>query len=1713
MFSNLGISAQSSNIQTIVYGSGQTALFFGDEEDLNRFTDRYNSTHKKDYILTAAKDFLLSSALIMPTTFTQRFKANVCALNVLKTLRSRNSAATRSEQEKLATYCGWGAVASVFDEANEKEKSKRAQLKAIMTNSEYASARKSTTNAFYTPYYLSKALFEGLQNSGFKSGNIVDPCAGVGGIINAMPRNTLNDSNITLVELDGISSEILEHLYPSAKLYAETGFESLQFKSNTDLAILNPPFGSDKVFDANNSELSGLTIHNYFMNKSASLLRDGGLMVAIVTTSFLDAKNNKARTLLAKKGHIVSAIRLPIECFKEHSGANASVDVILFKRDSNINGYANWIDTQPAFTATGEQYQINNYFVANPDHVLGEMISTGNFCGKGIQCTNNSNDLIGDIQAAVNSMFPADIYQESNIVCDVQQNYVDAVFPIFTDVSTTDYIEVNGFTVNAKGQVCRRLADNENNEFMFEVCQEIKGKRADRIKAMIPIKQNLAKLLEQERRNSITDAELDVTRLELNNAYDAFVSKFGFISESTNKRAFGCDPAYPNITALESGFEAGVTKDQAKRLGIEPVSPKAEKAAIFSVRVVEPFKLPDVADTALDALWITYSATHTIDLNKISSMCRKPLTEVKSELLGSVIFKDPTSNLYVFADSYLSGDVKTKLEIATEYAKIDDHFLANIEALKKVQPQEIQAVDIKVDMNAGWLPKDVVCQFIGETLNANTVEAEYALGLWNINIYGVPYVNDTQRFGIDKYPSTKIIKRMMQGKNLIVTYTIDGERFVDKDATVQVEGIAAEIRTLWDEWIWKCETRRQELQELYNERFNRFVKPSYDGSMLELPDMNMSIKLRKHQLTCVRRALEQPTLLADISVGGGKTFIIATTCHEWHRLGLKKRTAVVIPNHLVEQMAREWLLLYPTEKLLVLSPDDMSAKNRIATLNRIKTGASIVIIPQSTFKAIPLPLNKEKELLEDEINACRDALTTLSKKKFSVKAIEKNINNLEFRLQTLANRSAKTTMLDFEELDFDSIIVDEAHAYKNLSFHTVALSGVRGLGNPAGSQTAFDLYCKCRFLCDKYDHAGIMFSTGTPISNSIAEIYTMQRFLDFKNLNSLGLHHLDAWANLYASVTSEFEISASGTGFKPTTRLRAFNNLPELSAMYGCIAETVTASELNNYLPVLDGGYPLIPPVNGGKPETIFVDPSEEQKRFIDSLADRAKNFNNSPVDNDNMLLVMYHARCASLDMRILDSTAPANANSKVNACADKVLELYKKHDKDKGTQIVFCDLSVPSKEKKRLAAKVTELTEKADQGDEQALIELDKIGFDQVEAVKSNFSVYDDLKAELLKRGIPEIEVAFAQDYKTTNAKNELHLQLNSGIKRVVIASTTLLGTGANVNKKAVAVHMLDPTYRPADMEQRAGRVIRQANSLYEADPANFKVNVIYYATRNSLDSFLYQTLENKSRWIEAFRTSKIDERTLSDVSSDSLTFAEIKAEVSGNPLILEHLQLGKQISKLEVQQRRHTQQQHQYEDSLTKNEKLKTHLENVISDIQLDIEDYNKVKGVDGSFTTANYNCNVFTARKEASAHLYNKWLDFLYQTSYSNHDIESEIVLTLAGFNVSFEKESNWNRNIYTMNVTGRTNYSLELKDVTEIKLMNLVMSVLNGLTSTLKYNEKRYIEAEKNIETSKSSIGKDFAYMDELISAKKRMIEVERQLMSIQDEELEPEQKAA
>ncbi|MEF1300686.1 hypothetical protein QTO17_01995, partial [Vibrio owensii] len=696
--------------------------------------------------------------------------------------------------------------------------------------------------------------------------------------------------------------------------------------------------------------------------------------------------------------------------------------------------------------------------------------------------------------------------------------------------------------------------------------------------------------------------------------------------------------------------------------------------------------------------------------------------------------------------------------------------------------------------------------------------------------------------------------------------------------------------------------------------------------------------------------------------------------------------------------------------------------------------------------------------------------------------------------------------LDFAELGFDSLCVDEAHAYKNLRFSTVALTNVRGMGNADGSQRAWDMFCKIQYLNDTYDHSGVVFSTGTPISNSIVELWTLQKYLSYPELKAMNLHWLDCWADLYATSTSEFEIDATGTNFKPTARLRSFNNLPELQSMYGCIAETVTKSELNEYLPKLPGGYNMIPPVVGDKPQTVFVDPSQPQREFIDTLVERAKNFKESPIDNDNMLLLMYHARCASLDLRMLDPTAAANDNSKAVACADRVADIYRQYDADKGTQIVFCDLSTPNKGKERLRAKIRKLMKEANAGDESAVAELEKIGPDQILAADSNFSVYEDIKQLLIERGIAEHEIAFAQDYKTPKAKADLYLQLNSGVKRVVLASTAVMGTGANVNRRAVAVHHLDPTYKPSDMEQRTGRVERQGNSLYEADPANFEgVHVLYYATRNSLDAFLYQTLENKANWIEAFRSFKTTERTISDLSGDSVTFAEIKAEVSGNPLVLEHLQTSKLIDKLTLQQKRHQQQQHQYEDSLTHYARTEKKQLEILANIEKDIAHYEANQLPKGQFkaVVSGYEVDKFSTAGELL-------VDELKNFESGRLD-DSTAVMRICGFSVNIERH--WG-NLYLV-TRGNHTYRQGLRSGAKTSENAAIHAVTNTLKSLDDYlqRETTYLnEARANLKTAKAEIGKPFEKLEELIAAKRRLTEIKHELMG-QDEEAEQLKEAA
>lgn len=1687
-----------SDVQTITYESGQMGLFFGTNQELETFTEKHNNTKKRDLIMAAARDFLISNALNVPSTDAQRFKANVTAIRVLKALRKRNSCATRQEQEKLAKYVGWGALRSIFDEKNTKTEAKRKQLKGILTESEYYSARTSTLSAFYTPIYLSRGIFTMLSNAGFNAGGrICDPAAGMGGLIAPMPTEMYENSKVTLCELDSVTAEALEHLYPNATVYGNRGFEELNIKANQDLVIQNPPFGSAKVIDKLDSQLNGLTLHNYFIAKGTKVLRMGGLMVAIISTSFLDSKSTKAREIVANLAELRGAVRLPKRVFQEHSGANASVDVLLLQRSNSASATtADWVHAFEQTLPTGESYYLNNHFVANPDAILGVMEAQPGIQGKQIQCVSDSKDIVGDIQRAFAAHFPKDIYFEAAPVTESD----DGAFltPMAGLVSDNAYIDFGGFALTEDDKIAIRTQDDEHGNMTFEICQDVTGKRAARIASMIAVKQSMAKLLELERTDG-HELAIEVARQELNEFYDAFVRQHGYIQESANRRAFGKDPFYANLASLESNFNRGVTREQAKRLNVPTEKPRAEKAEIFSRRIIKPWVAPTSADNSTDALWVCWNDSHTIEIPRIAALCGQSIEQTKRELVGNLIFLDPKTGKYEFSETYLSGDVKAKYQTVSALVKGNSELLPNYNALKAIQPADVPAVDINVELNAGWLPVHIVSEFISQLLNCS-VDAEHVLGQWFVKATGVPNVINTQQFGIDDYPATKIISRMMAGRDLIVRRTDEhGTTRIDREATVQVEAVATEITTRFEDWIWACDKRRSELESLYNENFNRYVKPKYSGEMLVFPNMNNSISLRAHQKTCVRRALAQGSLMVDMAVGSGKTYTLAAICNTWHRLGLKERTAVVLPNHLVEAIAVEWLTLYPTEKLLVLSPEDMSAQKRRETLNRIKTGAKIVLIPETTFKAIALPKEAEANIIQDEIWETRRAIEVLSAR-FSVKKLETKLKNLEFKLEALTKREAKDENLNFAELGFDSLVLDEAHSVKNLNFQTVALTNVRGIGNPDGSQRAWDMFCKVRYLNENNDHAGVVFSTGTPISNSIIELWSIQKYLAYDELKQANLHWLDSWADLYTTTSSEFEIDATGVNFKPVSRLRSFNNLPELQAIYGCIAETVTKKQLNDYLPKLAGGYNMVPPVVGGKPQTIFVDPSDQQKEFIDSLVERAKDFKNSPIDNDNMLLLMYHARCASLDLRVLDPSKAENKNSKATACANKVAEIYRQYDAEKGTQLIFCDLSTPNKGKEKLRAKIRQLMKDANTGDEAAQRELDTIGHDQIMAAESTYSVYDDIKQKLISLGIPEHEIGYAQDYKTPKAKAELYMQMNQGVKRVVLASTQLLGTGANVNRRGVAVHHLDPTYRPSDMEQRSGRLERQGNHLYEADPANFEgVNVIYYATRNSLDSFLYQTLETKANWIEAFRSGETNLRTMTALSSDSITFAEIKAEISGNPLVLEHLQLSKEITKLSVQHKRHQQQQHQYEDGIKRYQNSEKTQEQLIKDVTNDMANYEANELPKGEFEAivSGYSIDKFST----AAELLEAELQYWSKATKSSN----KAVMYYCGFAVKF----GWRYGHHAVVIEGENEYSVTLSAGVKTSGTSILYSVINqlkGLDKTLKAEESYLDEIRVNLKTAQSQIGREFESLQTLIDAKKRLAEVKHELMTQNEDTL-------
>jgi N12 class adenine-specific DNA methylase len=1504
-----------------------------------------------------AVDYFLNDTPIYSTTPVQRFNASLKSIQTLKALIESNRYANPQEQKVLANYTGFGSLPQVFDEENLNFADKRKQLKALISEEEWDSIRKSTLSAFFTPHFIIEALSDSIAKSGFKHGYVTDPAAGTGTLIQALPKKSFDNSIVSMIELDKITSDINYALYPSAKLYSATGFEHADIENESqDLIISNPPFGANKVSDPLRSHLNGLTVHHYFMQRSIECVKEGGLYYAIVSTSFLDSKDTSKRLAMANQAELLNTVRLPKNVFEKYTGANATVDLMLFRKDINAPKNPIWIDlTSGTCPKTGECIQYNNFYDVNRSHMLGEMQITGHFQGNNLHCVIELSQKELEVECAtLIKTFPSNVFRALKTKAVTQKATLKAL-AIESDLS---FAQVNSLVTHADKTVSQisKITKNSKgeNEYEYKAVSHNSEMAQQRILGMNAIRDILSKLLLAERSDHPVN-EIESLRLTLNKRYDSYVKILGFVSQGANHRVYKNDPHYPNLMALEVDFQESISKPVAIKKQIKPRMASANKAPIFTERVISPYFAPTKADNALDALLICLNEYGTINIKRIASLINKSAKETITALKGE-IFLDPISGLYEPKNIYLSGDVKTKLAQAEKAAISQPQFQHNVSELMTIQPKFIEAADIAIQCTSGWLPCDIVEAFIMHLLgDKSNPKVTYAMGEWHVKVRGfVPQPTAHVKYGTKDLGAQQLIENMYTGKELVIKKVdSQGNKYIDHDQTILAQSIGGEIKTAFLQWVFTDVKRITRIETLFNDKFNRSIATNYDADFMTLPGLTHTITPYKHQLRCIRRGVVTGKVLADIPIGGGKSLILISVIQEWLRLGLKSRILCSIPNHLVVSFSCEYLRLYPDAKIITLTPDDMSAQKRRMSLHRIKTGAAqVIIVPETTFKQIPISLDYEREFIKEDVQELTHAIEMVKKDRMSVKKLETLKDNLEFKLETLNNGNNKDRNLDMEELGIDAIVSDESHMLKNLFYTSKLIRNCAGMNSPSGSQRSYDFYLKTRYLNAKYEKAGIVLATGTPVSNSILEIYTYMRYMMLDELKAMDLQYLDSWVGLFAEATDEFELSPAGKGFKLRTRLRKFNNLPELLSQYSTFAEVVTEDELDDLIPALPSGHTKRPKMRGGEPFTHYLEPDATQEQFMQWLVYRSKNLNVPEVENDNLLSIMYSARAASLDLRMLDPTAPVNPKRKAVKCANEVANLYYEYSTQKGTQLIFCDLSVPNKARKALKSRIEKLEIKVKLGGCDAIAalkKLDDIGLDQRLALSGEtFDVYSDIKQLLIAKGINEDEIAFSQDYQTPAAKKELYGKLNRGEIRVCIASTATMGTGANVNRKMVSVHNLDPTYRPSDMSQRNGRALRVGNEIYEADPENFKgIYVAYYATIRSLDAFLFQLLSSKAKFINSFRTSGMInnvKRNVSDIGEQTMTFEQIKAQTSDSKIVMEHFQTKHAVDILDIRFNQHLKNQIENNRVLERSKTRKDKLTALIGLCKLDQMTINK-------------------------------------------------------------------------------------------------------------------------------------------------------------------------
>ena len=1565
----------------------------------------------------------------------QKYARNIEAIRTLFRLEEEHRGATAEEQQVLSQYVGWGGLADAFDPGKDSWAKEYAELKGLLSEDEYAAARSSTLNAHYTSPTVIRGIYDAVERMGFRSGNILEPSMGVGNFFGMLP-DTMQDSRLYGVELDSITGRIAKKLYPQADITV-AGFETTDRRDFYDLAVGNVPFGNYKVNDKAYNKL-GFSIHNYFFAKAIDQVRPGGVVAFVTSRYTMDSKDSTARKHMAERADLLGAIRLPNNAFKANAGTDVVSDIIfLQKRDRPA-------DIEPAWVQLGKTedgFAINQYFVDHPEMILGELTTESTQYGR-------EELTVAPIEGAV----LAD--QLAEAVQHIEGQYVEV------EVETPDVAdaEVERKTLPADPDVKNfsyAVVDGEvyyrENSIMTQV--ELSDNAKARVTGMVELRQIVNQLI-QEQLDDYPDEDIKATQAKLNTAYDAFTAKYGLLNDRKNGRLFEDDSSYYLLCSLEN-------LDENKQL--------KSKADMFTKRTIRPERTVTSVDTPSEALAVSIGEHGRVDLPYMAELLGSPgdYERITTELQG-VIFKDPSADAdepeagWQTADEYLSGDVRNKLRMAQLAAESHPEFKINVEALTKAQPKDLEASEIDIRLGATWLNPAIVQQFMMETFQPpyrirynNLIQVRYSpfTSEWRIgnkSAAGMYDIMSTETYGTHRANAYKILEDTLNLRDCRIYDTIeeDGKerRVLNQKETMLAQQKQQAIKDTFAGWVWQDPQRRNLLVKQYNELFNSTRPREYDGSHIHFVGMNPEINLREHQRNAVAHVLYGGNTLLAHEVGAGKSFEMAASAMESKRLGLCQKSLFVVPNHLTEQWASEFLRLYPNSKLLVTSKKDFEPANRKRFCARIATGDyDAVIIGHSQFEKIPLSAERQARIIEDQIEEIENAIAEAKEQSgehFTVKQMEKTRKTLEVKLKKLQSTDRKDDVVIFEQLGVDRLFVDESQNYKNLYLYT-KMRNVAGLST-SEAQKSSDMFGKCRYLDEVTGGRGVIFATGTPISNSMTEMYTLMRYLQYSTLQQKQLTHFDAWASTFGETTTAIELAPEGTGYRARTRFAKFFNLPELMNMFKEAADIKTSDQL--HLPVPEAKF-----------ETVVVKPSEIQQDMVKSLSERAAEVHSGAVDPsvDNMLKITSDGRKIGLDQRLMNPLTPDDPDSKLNACVDNVLRIWNETKEDNLTQLIFCDMSTPK-------------------GD-------------------GSFNVYDDIRTKLLAAGVPESEVEFIHNADTEGKKADLFSKVRSGKVRVLLGSTAKMGAGTNVQTLLVAVHHLDVGWRPSDMTQRNGRIIRQGNK-------NKQVYVYNYVTEGTFDAYLWQTLENKQKFISQIMTSKSPMRSCDDVDEQALSYAEVKALCAGDPRIREKMDLDVQVAKLKVLRSDYQNQKYRLEDKLLKHypeeiQKAKNRIAALKNDAQIaDAHPQDKE-----NFCGMTIKGMVFDEKKAAGERL------MLACKEMPNADMM--LLGTYRGFELNIRFDSF--KNEHQIVLRGELSYPVPLGDDPRGNIVRLDNAIGN-FADRIADADAALDSLEQQKQAAEVEIAKPFAQEEELQTKSARLAELDALLnMEHQSSRTEPE----